>query len=54
MEGQIQEISRNMEGQETSGSDTHQGKLQKYLDLCTHSDVSGFEVNIHIYTQERD
>ena len=47
MYGQIQEISRNMEGQEISGLGTHQGKLQKYLDLCTHPDVRGFEVNIH-------
>ena len=31
MEGRIQVISRHMEGQETSDSDPHQGKLQKYL-----------------------
>ena len=29
MEGQIQEISRHMEGQESSGWDTHQGKSKK-------------------------
>ena len=42
MEGQIWAISRNMEGQEISDSDPHQGKLQKYLDLCTHLDVHGY------------
>ena len=36
MEGQIQVILRHMEGQETSDSDPHQGKLQKYLAFCTH------------------
>ena len=51
MEGQVQVISRHMEGQESSGSDTHQGKLQKYLDLCTHLDVRGFEVKSRMYTQ---
>ena len=39
MEGQIRAISRYMEGQEISDLDPHQGKLQKYLDLCTHLDV---------------
>ena len=29
MEGRIRAISRHMEGQETSESDPHQGKLQK-------------------------
>ena len=43
-----------MEGQEASDSDTPQGKLQKYFDLCTHLDVRGFIVNIHVYTLERD
>ena len=46
MEGKIRAISRHMEGQESSGSDTHQGKLQKYLDLCTHPNVRGFKGNI--------
>ena len=35
-----------MEGQETSELDPHQGKLQKYLDLCTHPDVCWFKGNI--------
>ena len=52
MEGQIQEISRNMEGKETSDSDPHQGKLQNYLTFCTHPDVRGFEGHIHVYTRE--
>ena len=43
-----------MEGEETSDSDPHQEKLQKYLDLCTHPDVRGFKGNIRVYTQERD
>ena len=54
MEGQIQEISRHMEGQETIESDPHQGKLQKYLAFCTRPDVRGFKGNIHMYTQKRD
>ena len=54
MEGQIRVILRHMEGQESSGSDTHEGKLQKYLDLCTHPDVRRFEVKIRVYTQVRD
>ena len=33
MKGQIQVISRHMEGQETSESDPPQGKLQKDLDF---------------------
>ena len=41
-----------MEGQESSGSDTHQGKLQKYLDLCTHPDVRGFKGHIRVYMRE--
>ena len=32
-----------MEGQETSDSDPHQGKLQRYLAFCTHPDVRGFK-----------
>ena len=52
MEGQIQAISRHMEGQETSDSDPHQGKLQKYLAFCTHPDVRGFEGQIRVYTRE--
>ena len=43
-----------MEGQETSDLDPHQGKLQKYLDLCTHPYVHGFKGNIHVYTGEMD
>ena len=39
MEGQIRAISRHMEGQETSDSDPHQGKIQNYLAFCTHPDV---------------
>ena len=31
-----------MEGQETSESDPHQGKLQNNLAFCTHTDVRGF------------
>ena len=54
MEGQIQVISRHMEGQETSDSDAYQGELQKYLDLCTHPDVRGFNSNIRVYMRERD
>ena len=54
MEGQIRAISRHMEGQETSDSDPHQGKLQNYLSFCTHPDVCGFKGNIHVYTRERD
>ena len=54
MEGQLRVISRHMEGQETSGLDTHEGKLQKYLDLCTHPDVHGFEVKSHVYTRVWD
>ena len=30
MKGQIQAISRHMEGQESSGLNTHEGKLKKY------------------------
>ena len=54
MEGQIYAILRNMEGQETSDSDPHQGKIQNYLELSTHLDVHGFKGNIHVYTRERD
>ena len=35
-----------MEGQETSDSDPHQGKLKKYLAFCTHPDVRGFKGHI--------
>ena len=52
MEGQIQAISRHMEGQETSDSDPHQGKLQNYLDFFTHPDVCGFEGHICVYMRE--
>ena len=51
MEGQIRAITRNMEGQESSGLGTHEVKLQKYLDLCTHPDVRKFEVKIRVYTR---
>ena len=44
MEGQIRAILRHMEGQETSESDPHQGKLENYLSFCTHPDVGGFRV----------
>ena len=50
MEGQIQVISRNMEGQETSESDPHQEKLENYLAFCTHPDARGFEGHIRVYT----
>ena len=50
MEGQIQAVWRNMEGQQLSGLDTHQGKLKKYLDLCTHPDLRSFEVKSRVYT----
>ena len=30
---------RHMEGQKTSDSDPHQGKLQKHLAFCTHPNV---------------
>ena len=54
MEGQIRAISRHMhEGQETSDSDPHQGKLQKTLAFCTHPDVRGFKGYIRVYTRER-
>ena len=52
MEGQIQVILRHMEGQETSDSDPHQGKLQNYLAFCTHPNVRGFEGQIRVYTRE--
>ena len=51
MEGQIWAISRHMDGQETSDSDPHQGKLQNYLAFCTHPDVRGFRV-ISAYIHE--
>ena len=44
-------ISRHMEGQETSESDPHQGKLQKNLAFCTHPDVRGFRGQTHVYTR---
>ena len=43
-----------MEGQETSDSDPHQGKLQKNLAFCTHPDVRGFKGQTRVYTRERD
>ena len=52
MEGEIQAISRNMEGQDPSDSDPHQGKLQQYLAFCTHPDVRGFKGYIHVYMRE--
>ena len=42
-----------MEGEETSDSNPHQGKLQKYLDLCTHPDVCWSKVNI-LYIREKE
>ena len=41
-----------MEGQETSDSDPHQGKLQNYLAFCTHSDVRRFKGQIRVYMRE--
>ena len=52
MEGWIRAISRHMEGQETSDSDPHQGKLRNYLAFCTHLDVRGFRV-ISTYIREK-
>ena len=54
MEGQIRAILMHMEGQETSDSDPHQGKLQNHLAFCTHPDVRGFKGQIHVDTRERD
>ena len=53
MEGQIRVISRHMEGQDSIGLDTHEEKIKKYLDLCTHHDVRGFKAHICVYTRER-
>ena len=50
MEGQIQEISRHIEGQDTSDSNAHQGKLQNHLAFCTHPDVHSFKGQTHVYT----
>ena len=44
MKGRIRVISRHMEGQETSDSDPHQGKLQNNFSFCTHPDVRGLRV----------
>ena len=49
MKGRIRAISRHMEGQESSESDPHQGKLQKNLDFCTHPDVRGFRGKTRVY-----
>ena len=54
MEGRIRVISRNMEGQETSDSDPHQGKLRNHLAFFTHPDVRGFKGQIRVYMRERD
>ena len=54
MKGQIRAISRHMEGQETSESDPHQGKLQNNLAFRTHPDLNGFRGQIRVYTRERD
>ena len=51
MEGQIQAISRHMEGQETSDSVPHQEKPQNYLAFCTHPDFAGLRV-ISTYIRE--
>ena len=40
-----------MEGQETSESDPHQGKLQNNLSFYTHPDVQGFRDESHVYTR---
>ena len=53
MEGQIRAILSHMEFQETIDSDTHQGKLQKYLAFNIHPNVHGFKGYIHVYTRER-
>ena len=44
-------ISGHMEGQETSDSDPHQGKLQNYLEFCTHPNDAGLTV-ISAYIRE--
>ena len=49
MEGQIRAISSHMEGQETSDSDPHQGKLQNHLAFCTHPDVRGFNGQTRVH-----
>ena len=54
MEGQIQVIARQMEGQDKSDLDPHQGKLQNPLAFCIHHDIQGFKGQIHVYTRERD
>ena len=51
MESQIRAISRHMEGQDTSVLDPYQGKLQKYLDLCTHPMYAGLR-SISAYIRE--
>ena len=48
MEGRIRVISGHMERQETSDLAPYQGKLQNYLDFCTHPDVRGFKGQIRV------
>ena len=52
MEVQIRAISRHMEGQETSDSDSHQGKLQKYWPFAHISMYTGLGV-ISAYIREK-
>ena len=54
MESQIRVILKHMEGQESNGLDTHKGKLQKYLNLCTHPYVREFEVKSRVYMRVWD
>ena len=53
MEGRIRLISRHIEGQETSDSDPHKGKLQNHLAFCTHPDLCGVQgLNPRIYMRK--
>ena len=42
-----------MEGQETSDSVPHQGKIQNYLAFCTHPDVREFKGHIRVYRENK-
>ena len=49
MKRQIQAISRNIEGQETSESDPHQGKLENNLAFCTYLDIREKGIKSHLW-----
>ena len=51
MEGLIQEISRHMEGQDSSSLDTHQGKLQNIWTYAHNLMYAGLRL-ISMYTRE--